>query len=400
MDSNNTRVIVKWSAALCLMASGCEPLPEPEGEAPYCVEGSALVTPNPEHPLGARLQLALEDAVDAGIPGAVMAIRDRDGVWEGAAGLADLGREIPMQTCHHTRIGSVTKTFVAATILRLVERGQLQLDAPLTDYLPEQRGRIPNAERITLRQLLSHTSGVDNFLDVALVVELFNRPSRAWTLRECYERAVGEDAVFAPGEDWSYSNTNYLLLGWIIEAVTGEPHEEVMREEFFEPLDLRATTYEADRFEFPGIARGYFDLFGTHTLVDSTETYANNCVGPDGGMASSARDVLVFYDHLFAQQDLLEPESLSAMLPFFATGERDFPEYGLGIESWGEGERFGYGHGGQEFGYRTFAYYFPEQDVTFVLWVNASSLVPTEDNIAKTINTHRNLLRDIVLRLR
>lgn len=406
MDPNESKTIVTWSLALGLLVTACEPLPEPEGQAPYCVEaaedaeGSSLAPPDPEHPLGARLQSALEDAVDAGLPGVVMAIRDPDGVWEGSAGFADLGREIPMQTCHRTRIASVTKTFVAATVMRLVDRGQLQLDAPLTDYLPERGGRIPHGDQITLRHLLSHTSGVYNFLDVALVLELFNRPERVWPLDECFEHAVEGDAQFAPGEDWSYSNTNYLLLGWVIEAVSGKPHEEVMREELFEPLDLQETTYRVDQFEFPGVARGYFDLFGNHALVDSTQTYANTCVGPDGGMVSSAHDVLVFYDHLFAQEDLLEPDSLRAMLPFVATDQPDFPEYGLGVESWEGGERRGYGHGGQEFGYRTFAYYFPQQDLTFVVWFNASSLLPTEDNVAKTINAQRNRLRDIALRLR
>ncbi len=400
MDARTSILMVqRWLTALGLALGGCALEDEAPGEPPTCVEGSSLLPPSTEHPKARRLQSALESAIDAGVPGVAMAIRDRDGVWEGTAGFADLGRGTPMESCHRTRIASVTKTFVAATVLRLVDQGRLELDATLAESLPERRHQIPNADRITVRQLLSHTSGVYNFLDVELVLELFNRPSRTWTVAECFEHAVGRDPQFEPGTDWAYSNTNYILLGWIIESVTGMPHEDVMREEFFEPLDLRQTSYRVDDFDVAGVVHGYFDLFGDRALVDSTESYANLCIGPDGGMISSAHDILVFFDHLFGEEDLLTSASMAQMRPFVATGDPTFPSYGLGIETWGEGERLAYGHGGHEFGYRTFAYYFPAQDLTFVAWFNASSLLPGDDNIMATIHAQRDLLRDLALGL-
>lgn len=351
-----------------------------------------------QHPLAGLLQAALEGAVDDGVPGVVMAIRDADGVWEGSAGYVDLGRAEPMRSCHRTRIASVTKTFISTAIMALAEEGRLDLDAPISTLLPDRTRALPNADRVTTRQLMQHTSGVYNFIDVPLVLDLFNRPSDTWTVQECYAHALDNDAEFEPGADWSYSNTNYLLLGWILEAVTGQTQERVLEERFFEPLAMHDTHYAVDAFDFDGVAHGYFDLMGDGALVDSTTTYANLCVGADGGMVSSARDLLTFYDHLFAVGDIVSDETLADMMPRVETGEEDFPLYGAGLEAWGPpGRRRGIGHGGHEFGYRTFAYYFPEADVTFIVWFNASSLQPTEDNISEVISGHRDRLRNIVL---
>lgn len=386
----------RWTPLLAFMLLACDPEAVPEGAPSTCLPRQEV--PVTTHPLAGALQDAMDDAVADGLPGVVIAFRDPHGSWEGSAGLVDLGRGEPMQTCHRTRIASVTKTFVATTVLMLVDQGRLELDATLSELLPARTRELANAERITVLQLLRHQSGVYNFLDVEFVVDLFNRPDATWSLDACYAHALDQAPAFAPGTDWGYSNTNYLLLGWIIEAVTGQPQAEAVEALILDPLGLDETEYVVDRFEFDGVAHGYFDLMGDGTLVDSTRTYANSCVGPDGGMISSARDLLTFYDHLLARRDLLSEDSLARMLPSVETGEAEFPLYGAGLEAWGPpGRTRGIGHGGHEFGYRTFAYDFPEADVTFVVWVNASSLVPTDTNIAVRIDAIRDRLRDIVL---
>lgn len=397
MDPKMRRGMQWLFAVVSIAVSACEAEAVPLGDAPHCEAGAAERPTQSEHPRAALFQAGLDAVVDAGLPGAVMAIRDADGVWQGAAGQADLARQIPMDPCHRTRIASVTKTFVAATMMLLVEEGVVDLDAPITTYLRPPSPVPPHAAEITTRQLLSHTSGVYNYLDVAFALELFNRPSRTWTNAESYAHAMTSDPEFRPGAKWSYSNTNYILAAWIIEAVTGEPHQDVMRDRVFAPLRLEGTSYEPDAFDFSGVVRGYFDLNGDRALIDASDTYANSCVGPDGGMVSTARDLLVFYEALFATGDFLEPGSLEAMLPFATTDYPHFPEYGLGLETWAQDGHVGYGHGGHEFGYRTFAYHFPERDVTFVLWINASSLIPTDANISATIDAQRKRLRDLVL---
>ncbi len=394
MTTLKARSVSRRAMLIVALVAACEAQPEPA--EPACVSSSDLLQPSVAHPRAELFQQALDEATSAGIPGAVMAIRDEDGVWEGASGYADLDLEVPMSACHPTRIASVTKTFIATTALSLVDEGRLDLDQPISDYV-DDRELPPYADRITLRQLLSHTSGVYNFLDVAFVLALFNQPTRTWTLEACYAHALAKEPALRPGERWSYSNTNYLLAAWVIEAVTGVPHEETMRERIIEPLNLRGTRYSPDSFDVAGVARGYFDLFGDGVLVDSTETYANSCIGPDGGMVSTARDLLVFYDHLLGEGSLLSEESRSAMLPIVETEDPSFPYYGLGLEQWEEGSALGIGHGGHEFGYRTWGYYFPAEDVTFVLWFNASSLQPTDSNISALLDEQRARLRDRVL---
>jgi len=378
----------------CSLLTACELEPEAEGSPSTCL---TVAQASPQHPRAHAFQIALQEVVDTGLPGVVMAIRDADGPWEGAAGFVDLGRQTPMATCHRTRIASVTKTFVATAIMLLVEEGRVRLDARITDYLPAERERLPNAEHITVRDLLSHQSGVHNYLDVPFALELFNRPTRTWTLEACYDHALRGAPEFSPGTDWAYSNTNYLLLGDIIESVTGAPHETFLQTRLFAPLRMASTSYAPDRFDFPGVAHGYFDLFGDHTLVDSTRTYANNCVGPDGGMVSSASDLRTFYEAVFVERTVLADASVEAMLPYVETGEATFPLYGLGVERWVDEDVEAFGHGGHEFGYRTFTYYFPEEDVTFVVWINASSLLPAPENISVTIDAARDTLRDVVL---
>jgi CubicO group peptidase (beta-lactamase class C family) len=114
-------------------------------------------------------------------------------------------------------------------------------------------------------------------------------------------------------------------------------------------------------------------------------------------MISTAHDLLVFFDALFTTDALLTATERESLMPSVPTGGERFPAYGLGVERWEEGGRWGVGHGGHEFGYRTFAYHFPEEDVTFVLWVNVSSLTPTAENSAVIIDAHRLALRDLVL---
>lgn len=371
---------------------------DPQGAAPRCVTSSPALAPRIDHPLGGELAKGLARAISVGLPGASMAIRDADGVWEGAAGRADLERGLEMETCHSTRIASVTKPFVATALLRLVDQGVVDLDETVAHYLPKKSRRLPHAKSITVRQLLSHTSGVHNFLDLQFVLDLMNRPGRTWTMEEAYDHAIRSRADFAPGDDWAYSNTNYLLASWIIEAASGAQHEAVMAAEIFSPLRLDGTSYRPDSFGFDGVVRGYLDLYGDGALVDASDTYANSCVGPDGGMVSTAHDLLVFIDALLAQKTLLDDRTLAQMMPSIPTDEDRFPEYGLGLESWDEDGVRGVGHGGHEFGYRTFAYYFPEQDVSFVLWFNTSSLNPLGDNISNVIEAQRVALRNIALR--
>ena len=137
---------------------------------------------------------------------------------------------------------SVTKTFTAALVLRYVEQGLIRLDDPLARWLPDW----PNAKKITIRMLLNHTSGIpDYFRNPKLDLALNKDKKRVWTSAEILEGYVPKGAVFPPGKGWSYSNTNYLLLGVVAAEVGGAPWEELVRRELVEPLGLDSTYVQA-----------------------------------------------------------------------------------------------------------------------------------------------------------
>ncbi len=368
---------------LALLASlACDATPERD-PADYACELPDGVQPE-LHPRAEEYARALESVVGGTLPGAVWLVRDKDGTWAGAVGSADLDLGVPMRSCHRTRIASITKSVVATAALELVEDGTLGLDDTVGEHLAQRvRRDTPRADAITVRHLLSHSSGLDDYLDVSWGIELFNDPTRTWTTQEMLERGLAKELLFAPGARHEYANTNYVLMSEVIEGATGRPHEQIMRERVFEPLGMREASYVPDDFDFRSVVRGYFDLYGDGVLVDGTDTYAAGEVTAAGGVIANAFDLAELIDGTIRGGGLI-PEELRSealqMLPF--SSDYGFSGYGLGFERWETDHGIAYGHTGQEFGYLAFAYHFPEPDLTFVFWANASSIsVPTDDNL-------------------
>jgi D-alanyl-D-alanine carboxypeptidase len=174
------------------------------------------------------LQQRLDDVVAAGSVGVLAVVRDGRRGWRGNSGVAELGttRDVPIHG--RFRIGSITKTFVATVVLQLVDEGRLRLDDPVDRWLP---GVVPDGDRITVRHLLNHTSGLYDFrLTIPLPPsqEFLDNRWRTWTAAEQIQRAViHPPTTEPPGEVLGYSNTNYLVLGEIIEKVTGHSYGTV-----------------------------------------------------------------------------------------------------------------------------------------------------------------------------
>ena len=274
-------------------------------------------------------------------------------------------------------------------IMRLVERGDLALDAPISTWLtPERAAQFVDSDRVTVRHLLNHSSGYENYT-FAMSVELFNEPTHTWTSTQALDMVAGMDRSFeSVGVKHSYSNTNYLLLAEIAESATGTPHENLLEELVLIPSQMRRTSYAPDTFTFPEeMDRGYMELFHVGELVDVSETYACNQVGPEGGVVSTASDVGRFLWEVFDAKSLLSDASIEEMTRWIAVEESpDRPGYGLGFATWQTRYGMAIGHIGQEFGYLTFAYYFPDQRVSFVFMTNASSISePIEGNLTHTV---------------
>ena len=289
-----------------------------------CPAGSARAAPEPL-PLTPELRAQVDALVaraSGGEPGgapavAVALVAGGKLAYERAAGFADLAARIPATTQTRFRVGSITKMFTAVSVLQLAERHALALDDTLVRYLPW----APHAAAITLRQLLMHTSGLPNYLDEAFAADSV---ATAATPRALIETVAQRPLEFPPGTRYAYSNTGYVLLGLVVEAVAGEPLADYERTHVFGPARMRDTSVGAPPPEAP-LALGYQDESGAAAQrFDPSWLYA------DGDAVSTAGD-LARFDIALMNGVLLGPQALAQMqAESVATGEGD-ERYGLGL---------------------------------------------------------------------
>ena len=303
-------------------------------------------------PLAPGLQRSLDRLIAAGAPGGVVLVREHGRTTRLAAGYADTRTKRPMRASDRFRIGSVTKTFVATAILQLAGEGKLSLDAVVERWLP---GEVPNGGAITVRQLLTMTSGIFDYLndgdDTVLRRELAH-PGVRWSPRDLVAIATSHAPRFAPGTAWSYSNTGYIMLGQIAEQASGRPIGDLLRDRIFKPAGLRATSFETDPRIDGTYAHGYDTLSGK-TLRDVSvidQTWAWSA----GAIVSNADDLAHFYRALL-QGRLLRPDLLATMqatVPMGANMPSGFA-YGAGIFTTPMPCGIAWGHNGSTPGYMT-----------------------------------------------
>ncbi|PXX66721.1 D-alanyl-D-alanine carboxypeptidase [Nocardia tenerifensis] len=288
-----------------------------------------------------ELQQLIQDIVDTGFTGITMRVHDEHGEWAGSAGLSELGGTAKPPIDGHVRIGSNTKTFTATVALQLVAEGKIDLDTPAAEYLPE----FDLDERITVRMLLQHTSGVFNFTgeyypDGTMVPgiassnvgkEWVDNRFKTYSPQDLVRLALSKPARFEPGTGWSYSNTNYVLVRLIIENVSGRPVEEEMRRLIFEPLGLTGTSAPTTSTEVPEPhAHAYYryEEDGQEKTVDVTSQNPS-WISSGGDMISTTRDLHTFISALVTGQ-LLPAPLLAEMYKTHPTGIPNM-DYGLGV---------------------------------------------------------------------
>ncbi|MFJ2261236.1 serine hydrolase domain-containing protein [Streptomyces sp. NPDC087844] len=293
-------------------------------------------------PAGAHsaTQRAMNTAVQDGVPGVAAQAKDIHGTWKATAGVGDLQTKKPRSAKDHYRVGSITKTFVSTVVLQLEAEGRLSLDDTVDKWLPGLvDGHGHDGRRITLRQLLNHTSGIFNYTaddtfarTYYLKDGFFEHRFDELSPRELVRIATSHEPDFAPGTSWNYSNTNYVLAGLVIEKATGHAYGDEVRQRIIEPLGLGATLVPGTYPKVPGpSSRTYAKLAETTTGPTYDVTELNpGLASASGEMISDAGDLNRFYSALL-RGELLPRKQLAEMKTTVEVSAIPKAAYGLGL---------------------------------------------------------------------
>lgn len=307
--------------------------------------------------------------------GVNVAISDEKHISTASAGYSDLDARSQMGA-HRFYIYSITKTFVAACLLLLMQERLIDLDEPVTKWLP----KLPFPKTATLRRLLNHRSGVLNYTSLEnYLPALRANPSIPWTHQQVIELTCQGELDFEPGEKFRYSNTGYMLLYEVIEAVTGKTFAEVLKSKIFNVLNLN-NTHVAHEVDIKGeLAPGFSRELNAENRIENVIPRYHPDWCATGLIVSTPEDVVKFFENLFTGK-LLNSQSLEKMLtpvptPTYHPWYKN-PCYGLGVMIDPE-SKYGtiYGHGGSGPGYNTWAMHLPNfkgRKLTLAIFCNAS----------------------------
>jgi D-alanyl-D-alanine carboxypeptidase len=319
------------------------------------------------------------------VPGAILYVRQGDRSYTVTAGYADKLKKTPMRTSDVFPIGSTTKTYTAVLVMRLVAQGTSGLDDTVSKYLP---GLLRYGNQITVRELLSLTSGLYNFgNDPGFTAPyLRGKFGFAWTPQQMVGFAATKPLLYAPGTQFSYSNTNYVVLALLAERVDGEPYEKQLRDYIFRPLELTQTSLPAGNKTLPDVHGYTGQVESNGSAPVDTVRLTPSFAWSVGGIRATAEDEADFFRGLFSGK-LLPKAQVAAMEDTSASGGA----YGLGLMPSGgfEGPWRSYtkqitttcgrawGHGGEFPGYYQLPISSPDGSRQAVLFVNTdSSLMP------------------------
>lgn len=342
------------------------------------------------------LENLMNQYVKQGIPGVVISIfSPTSGYWGTSAGYAKIETNTPMQLCHLQYLQSVSKTYLAAVILKLHEEGKIDLDAAITEYLPEKFVKyIDNASSMRVRNLLNHTSGMPDYLESPkYITYVLQHPDHYFTSEEFLSYIKNEKQQFSPGSRFEYSNTNYHVLALILDAISGS-HEELIKQKILAPLGLTNTYYRNFK-GVPALVNSYMDRFSTG-IVENVSLLQQECIScakGDDGMIATPLDAVNFLRGLM-EGKILTDSSLNKM----KTTVNDVngnPIYGLGLYHVKYFGIEGFGHGGAGAGAGCGLYYFPAKKVYVFIGTNIGTLV--DGPIVQKVNRLKSKVLEMIL---
>ena len=288
-----------------------------------------------------------------------------------AVGTGDVESQRALRVTDQLRIGSITKTFTATAVLQLSEMGALHLSDTVSRWV----ATIPHADSITVEHLLRHTSGLFNYTDSQAFFALVQSPDgpRVWRPDELIEYATGDNHLFSPGDRWAYSNTNYILLGMIVQEIRQQPLAAVFRQQIFAPLEMTDTFLDGEEPTASRLVPGYsVHPEDSAQFIDVSNAMHVSAAWAAGGIVSAAEDLLTFNRALFGRR-LLRPVSFSQMTDFTVAADPVYPMvngYGLGLVSMEIAGKACYGHVGNIPGYSSLMAHLPDDEAYLVVLMN------------------------------
>ncbi|HXJ96341.1 MAG TPA: serine hydrolase [Terriglobia bacterium] len=339
------------AAVLTLAGSAAvsgEPMPAP------CAAAIAAASPGPSPEVGRMEQVIQSFVAGKQFMGSVLVARGNDKLLDKGYGYADLEWNIPDSPNTKYRLGSVTKQFTAASVLLLQERGKLNVQDLVKKYMPEAPA---GWDKITIFNLLTHTSGIPNFTDFPDYESFALAPT---TPEQLVKRFRDKPLDFQPGEKWKYSNSGYALLGYLIEKISGQSYQTFLQENIFKPLGMTESGYDSNFTVIPDRASGYTrfgDGFNNAGYVNMTVPFAA------GGLFSTTDDLLRWEEALFGRK-LLSAASLKEMTTPFKN------DYAFGLDVHTVNGHKVIEHAGGIDGFNTVLAYYPEDRLTVVVLAN------------------------------
>jgi len=336
-----------------------------------------------------RLQAAVDQARGEGIlPGAIVQVDTPEGTYTLSTGTVGEGSTVAPEPDDRSRIGSLTKTMTATILLQLVEEGSVALDDLVAEHLdPSVLAGLPNADTVTLLDLAHMTSGMEPYsLNDAFQADLFADPERAWTPAELLGYVSSTAKFTPPGSGWEYSNTNYILLGLVIEKVDQEPLTEVFQERLFGPLGMTDTSFPepaVNTMADPHL-KGLTEQGQPDGLTADATNWNPSEAWSAGGVVSTLADMEKWAHALFTGEGVLDPATQQLRRDSILHGPAPLTAangYGIGI-----GDNHGWwGHDGQIPGYTSSLQHNYDTDTTVIVLAN-SDVAPSGGSPARAIS--------------
>jgi D-alanyl-D-alanine carboxypeptidase len=355
--------------------------------------------PNTNYSKAGALQAAMDKYTALGLPGVSLAIyTEKEGWWSGASGFSNVEKKTAMQTTHLQYTQSVSKTYLAVAVLKLHEKGMIDLDASITKYISARHSRyIPDGKRMTVRMLLNHTSGLPEYsTQPSFTSQVIEHPLHEFNREDCLKSIAKEPLQFEPGSKYRYTNTNYMLLSIIVDELTGD-HAAYITKHIFTPLGLKNSFYGNDHRYLTNlnITDSYWDVLNTGRPANITafqKTNVSSLKGDDGIVCTPA-DATAFLKGLF-EGKLLTDSSMKQMMNF-VKDENGQPRYGMGMFHFDLGGITAYGHGGGGVGAGCVLMYIPQAKTYLFLATNLGLLV--EGNLATKAEALKGELFGVIM---